>query len=62
MKTNALGSPKNDTPRNLLEFLSWFIGSGMDQETIDVLAEGDRAQKAMITDTGSHYPSRITVR
>jgi len=32
----------------LLESLDWFIGSGIDQETLDALEEDDKAQKAMM--------------
>jgi hypothetical protein len=35
------------TPQNLSESLNWFIGSGIDQETLDVLTEGDCEQKTI---------------
>lgn len=41
------GVTKNGKPQTLLESLSWFIGSGMDQATLDALAEEDREQKAL---------------
>ena len=34
--------------KNLLEELDWFIGSGMDQATIDALEEEDRLQKSLM--------------
>lgn len=41
------GVTKNGKEQTLLESLDWFIGSGIDQETLDVLDEEDREQKAL---------------
>jgi response regulator of citrate/malate metabolism len=41
------GTSRDGKPQNLLESLSWFIGSGMDQGTLDTLTEEDREQKAV---------------
>lgn len=40
------GVVKDGKPQTLLESLSWFLGSGMDQETLDALEEMDREDKA----------------
>jgi hypothetical protein len=41
------GVTKDGKPTSLLESLSWFIGSGMDQDVIDALEEEDKIQKQL---------------
>jgi len=41
------GLTKGGKTQSLLESLDWFIGSGMDQGTLNALAEEDREQKAL---------------
>lgn len=41
------GIVKDGRKQTLVESLDWFIGSGIDQATLDTLAEEDCGQKAL---------------
>ena len=41
------GVAKDGKPQSLLESLGWFLGSGMDKETLDALEEMDREDKEL---------------
>lgn len=48
LAANAGVSLSESPKKNLVEELDWFIGSGIDQDTLDALEEEDKEQKQLM--------------